>query len=67
MAGPRPEQDARTPRLGDRGRLYSAGIYRHDGQDEPRSLERFLTVITNHIPHHLKFVSEKRRALGLDS
>jgi len=41
------------------------GIYRYEGHDEPRTLERFVTLITNHIHHHLKFVYEKRRALGL--
>jgi uncharacterized damage-inducible protein DinB len=41
------------------------GIYRHDGQDEPRTLERFLTLITNHILHHVRFIVEKRQALGL--
>jgi uncharacterized damage-inducible protein DinB len=30
-----------------------------------RTLEQLLTTITNHIPHHLKFIEEKRRALGL--
>jgi hypothetical protein len=29
------------------------------------SLERMLTITTNHITHHLRFVAEKRRALGL--
>jgi len=29
------------------------------------TLERLLTITTNHIPHHLKFIEEKRRALGL--
>lgn len=45
--------------------LARAGIYRHDGLDEPRTLEQFLGLITKHIPHHVKFVVEKRRALGL--
>jgi uncharacterized damage-inducible protein DinB len=45
--------------------LARVGIYRHDNHDEPRTLERLLTVITNHIPHHVKFILEKRRALGL--
>jgi uncharacterized damage-inducible protein DinB len=43
-----------------------SGVYRHEGQDEPRTLERFVTLITNHIPHHVKFIHEKRRALGID-
>ena len=31
----------------------------------PRSLEQLLTSAINHIPHHVKFIDEKRRALGL--
>jgi uncharacterized damage-inducible protein DinB len=31
------------------------------------SLERMLTVTTNHIPHHVKFIQEKRQALGLSA
>jgi hypothetical protein len=31
----------------------------------PLSLERMLTIMTNHIPHHVKFIVEKRQALGL--
>jgi len=42
-----------------------AGIYKHEGKEESRTLERLLTVITNHIPHHVKFIAEKRHALGL--
>jgi uncharacterized damage-inducible protein DinB len=45
--------------------LSRTGIYRHHGQDEPRTLERLLVTITNHIPHHTKFIDEKRQALGL--
>ncbi len=33
--------------------------------DGPMSLAVLLERITNHIPHHLKFIEEKRRALGL--
>jgi hypothetical protein len=29
------------------------------------TLERWLTIATNHIPHHVNFILEKRRALGL--
>ena len=45
--------------------LERVGIYRTDGKDEPRTLERFLATITNHIPHHVKFIQDKRRALGI--
>jgi len=31
----------------------------------PQTLELLLTTITNHIPHHVKFIEEKRKALGL--
>jgi uncharacterized damage-inducible protein DinB len=30
----------------------------------PIMLEKLLTNITNHIPHHVKFIDEKRAALG---
>ncbi|HEY3965991.1 MAG TPA: DinB family protein, partial [Planctomycetaceae bacterium] len=33
--------------------------------DGPLSLRVLLERITNHIPHHLKFIQEKRQALGL--
>ena len=45
--------------------LERTGIYRHEGKDDPRTLEGLLTIITNHIPHHAKFIREKRRAFGL--
>lgn len=38
------------------------GIHSERG---PLTLEQLLTTITNHIPHHVKFIEEKRRALGL--
>ncbi|MCI0462682.1 MAG: DinB family protein [Gemmataceae bacterium] len=40
------------------------GVYRHDNQDEPRTLERLVAISAGHIPHHVRFVLEKRRALG---
>jgi hypothetical protein len=42
------------------------GIYRHEGQEEERSLRRLLETITGHIPHHAAFIAEKRRALGIE-
>jgi uncharacterized damage-inducible protein DinB len=45
--------------------LKREGVYRHEGKDEVRTLERFITLITNHINHHVKFIAEKRAALGL--
>jgi hypothetical protein len=32
---------------------------------ETRTLEKYLTLIIGHIPHHTKFIQEKRKALGL--
>jgi hypothetical protein len=31
----------------------------------PITLEKWLTIATNHIPHHVNFILEKRRALGV--
>jgi uncharacterized damage-inducible protein DinB len=45
--------------------LSRVGIYKHDSTEEPRTLERLLNVVTNHINHHVKFVLDKRKALGL--
>lgn len=33
--------------------------------DGPISLETLLTRITEHVPHHVKFIEEKRKALGV--
>ncbi len=35
------------------------------GAETTRTVQQFLTGITNHVAHHLAFVYEKRRALGL--
>ncbi len=32
----------------------------------PRTLEQLLTTAIGHIPHHAKFITEKRQALGLN-
>jgi uncharacterized damage-inducible protein DinB len=47
--------------------LPQSALERVGNHDErgPRTLENLITTITNHIPHHLKFVAEKRKALGL--
>jgi hypothetical protein len=45
--------------------LQRTGTYRDGSHQETRTLERLLTGITGHIPHHVKFIQEKRRALGL--
>ena len=36
-----------------------------DGVETTRTVQQFLTGITKHVAHHLAFVYEKRRALGL--
>lgn len=42
--------------------LQRVGIHTERG---PRTLEQLLAMAINHIPHHVKFIQEKRRALGL--
>jgi uncharacterized damage-inducible protein DinB len=42
--------------------LQRVGVHNERG---PRTLEQILTSTINHLPHHLAFVQEKRRALGL--
>jgi hypothetical protein len=37
------------------------GIHSEAG---PLTLQQLLTSVTNHIPHHVGFIQEKRRALG---
>jgi uncharacterized damage-inducible protein DinB len=42
--------------------LRRVGVHNERG---PRTLEELLTTAANHIPHHVKFIADKRRALGL--
>ena len=42
--------------------LARVGVHNERG---PRTLEQLLTTATNHIPHHVKFIQDKRQALGL--
>jgi uncharacterized damage-inducible protein DinB len=42
--------------------LQRVGVHNERG---PLTLERLLTIATNHIPHHVRFIAEKRQALGL--
>jgi hypothetical protein len=42
--------------------LARVGIHNERG---PRTLEQVLTGSINHIPHHVQFILEKRKALGL--
>jgi uncharacterized damage-inducible protein DinB len=44
--------------------LAREGVHNERG---PLTLERLLTITINHIPHHVKFIHEKRKALGLPS
>jgi hypothetical protein len=40
--------------------LARAGVHNERG---PRTLDDLLTGAINHIPHHVKFIREKRQAL----
>lgn len=42
--------------------LFRVGIHNERG---PRTLEQLLESAINHIQHHVKFIREKRKALGL--
>jgi uncharacterized damage-inducible protein DinB len=42
--------------------LQRIGVHTERG---PRTLEQILTTSTNHISHHVPFIVEKRKALGL--
>jgi uncharacterized damage-inducible protein DinB len=44
--------------------LQRSGVHNERG---PMTLEKLLIGITNHVDHHLKFVAEKRQALGLST
>jgi uncharacterized damage-inducible protein DinB len=41
--------------------LQRVGVHSERGE---LTLERLLTMATNHIPHHVQFIREKRQALG---
>ena len=42
--------------------LQRTGVHSERG---PMTLERMLTAAVRHIPHHVQFIQEKRKALGL--
>jgi hypothetical protein len=44
--------------------LNRIGVHNERG---PRTLEQLLTGAIDHIPHHVKFIHEKRQALGMKS
>jgi uncharacterized damage-inducible protein DinB len=55
-------QMARILRKLPESALQRVGMHNERG---PLTLEQLLTTATNHISHHVKFIEEKRRALGL--
>jgi len=56
------KQMARILRKLPSEKAAKAGVHSQKGLV---SLEAVLTSAVNHIPHHLKFIEEKRRALGM--
>ncbi len=42
--------------------LQRVGVHSERG---PLTLEQFLRLATNHIPHHVQFILEKRKAMGV--
>jgi hypothetical protein len=42
--------------------LQRVGVHNERG---PRTLEQLLQGATDHIPHHVQFIRQKRQALGL--
>lgn len=53
---------ARILRTLDPADFQRTGLHTTDG---PLSLETLLKRITEHVPHHIAFIDEKRRALGM--
>jgi uncharacterized damage-inducible protein DinB len=56
------QQLARILRTLPEEALQRVGVHSERG---PRTLEQLLEGAANHIPHHVKFIDDKRRALGL--
>src|SRR5262249_6851341 len=56
---------ARILRTLPEGALARAGDYRVGARVEQRTLEQILAKAIRHFAHHLPFILEKRRALGL--
>jgi uncharacterized damage-inducible protein DinB len=59
--------DATRRHLGRILRTLEPGQFQRTGQhstDGPLTLEALLTRITNHIPHHINFIEEKRAAIA---
>ncbi len=60
------KQTARILKASPAGTLDRTVILvKNDGDEVTRPLRQMITSITQHIGHHLGFVEEKRRALGL--
>jgi hypothetical protein len=57
-------QMAKILRKQDNAVLSRVGVHNERGE---LTLEKMLTTTINHIPHHVKFIKEKRQALGLSS
>jgi uncharacterized damage-inducible protein DinB len=55
-------QLARILRTLPESALQRIGVHNERG---PRTLEQLLQTAINHIPHHVQFIHEKRKALGL--
>ena len=53
---------ARILRMLPESDFQRRGIHSENG---PMTLEKILSNIANHIPHHIPFVQEKRKALGM--
>jgi uncharacterized damage-inducible protein DinB len=56
------QQMARILRTLPETALQRVGVHNQRG---PRTLEQLLSTAANHIPHHVKFIQEKRQALSL--
>jgi hypothetical protein len=57
-------QMARVLRAQGPEALARVGVHNERG---PQTLEQLLATATRHIPHHIKFIDEKRQALGAAS
>lgn len=57
-------QMARILRTQPEAVLTRVGVHNERG---PLSLEKMLSISAGHIPHHVKFIVEKRQALGLNA
>jgi uncharacterized damage-inducible protein DinB len=56
------EQMARILRTLSPEAFQRVGVHNERG---PQTLEKLVTTAINHIPHHVRFIEDKRKALGL--